>query len=699
MSELPSAPVPDRNETRFALTVFAVCLAFHFWGIGVGWQSKNLPGVEFRQTQTALSAFFIKQENNFSLAYPTPVLGKPWSIPMEFPLYQWTVVVVGKLTGLGLTKAGRAVSITCFYLMLPAVFLLLARWRVAPARRWLVLAVVVTCPLYVFYTRAFLIETMALMFSLWFWVAFERAVAGRNRAWLAVAILAGIGAGLVKVTTFLVFLLPAALWALQQLWASRRDGRWRGDLAWMAGAVAVPFAATLAWLRFADAVKTQNPAAQFLVSANVRDFTLGTNATRFSAEFWLMKERIVAQQLTSVPVMLGCAALAVLAGRSRWREILWCLGVFMAALIGFPVLYAYHDYYYVANTVLLLIAMGLVLVALAESARPRWLVAVVVLVVTGGQAWRYLDWYYPAQSASSDGGDGLTRALRGVTRADEVIVIAGQDWSSLTPYYAARRALMLREDAERNPGQIRMALDQLRDEKLGALVISGPREGRAALIARTAAMGLEATPFFIWRDTAVFLPAARHEENLRHFEEHPYWEVRYAPGVQPPPDRLANAWYEVAKLRPAQRQLFHSMQPTPVRFFSTFGPALNESHGYTAFGAHPVTRLVFALPAGRHTLRAMVLMPVDTYRTDLAADQATDGVEIALAAVGPEGTRQMLYADILDPRNRVEDRGLKELKIEFALDRAGEVELFFGPGAQGRDTRDWISLMGRLVID
>ena len=129
------------RAARMAFGWFVLCVGFHFWGVGVGWESKNLPGVEFRQAQTALSALFIKQENNFSPAYPTPVLGKPWSIPMEFPLYQWTVVVVGKLTGLGLTKSGRAVSIGCFYLMLPAIYLLLARWRVAPRHRWLVLAI------------------------------------------------------------------------------------------------------------------------------------------------------------------------------------------------------------------------------------------------------------------------------------------------------------------------------------------------------------------------------------------------------------------------------------------------------------------------------------------------------------------------------------------------------------------------------
>ena len=700
MSQSPHASSPSRTETRFAFAVFAACLAFHFWGVGIGWESKNLPGVEFRQAQTAISALFIKQENNFSLAYPTPVLGKPWSIPMEFPLYQWTVVLVGKLTGLGITKAGRAVSIACFYLMLPALFLLLARWRVAPGRRWFVLALVVTCPLYIFYARAFLIETMVLMFSLWFWVAFERAVAERNRWWLAVAIVAGTGAGLVKVTTFLLYLIPTALWALQRLWATRRDGRWRGDLVWMAGGVAVPFAATLWWLHFADAVKEQNPLAHFLVSANLSAFSFGTNATRFSAEFWLMKGRIVAQQLTWLPAMLGCAVLALFAARARWREISLCIGAFGAALIIFPVLYAFHDYYYVANTVLLIIAMGLVLVALAESARPRWFVALVVLTVTGGQAWRYLDWYYPVQTRISNGGDGLTQPLRLMTRPDEVLVITGQDWNPMTPYYAQRRALMLRADELLHPSdRLRQALADLGKDKIGALLLADTTEHSFQLNDLLVAYGLDVHPLFCWHNVTVYLRAERRAESVRTLQENDFYEVTWAPGTEPPADRLAGAWYGVASLLPQQLTIFNTIRPRPVRFFSSFGPALGESHGQTTFGAHPTTRLVFALTAGRHMLRGKAMLPVDAYRADLSSDKATDGVEITLAALGPAEARKILYAHILDPRNSLEDRGEKELKIEFSLQQAGEVELFFGPGPQGRDTRDWISLVGPLVID
>ncbi len=37
-----------------------------------------MPGHEFRQTQTALISSYIVQQDNFSLLYETPIVGKPW---------------------------------------------------------------------------------------------------------------------------------------------------------------------------------------------------------------------------------------------------------------------------------------------------------------------------------------------------------------------------------------------------------------------------------------------------------------------------------------------------------------------------------------------------------------------------------------------------------------------------------------------
>ena len=693
---VPARPAGRLNTALWA-GLFFVCLGLHFAGALVGWQSKNLPGVEFRQAQTALSAHFIKADHDFSLAYPTPVLGKPWSVPLEFPLYQWTVVAVSETTGWGITKSGRVVSMACFYLTLPALYLLLARWRIAPRHRWLVLAVVVTCPLYVFYSRAVLIETMALMFSLWFWVAYERAVAARHVGWLGLAILSGAAAGTVKVTTFVLYLLPPAAWSVARLWRERKSGRWRGDLAWMLAAVVLPLAATWGWLRYSDAVRALNPSAQFLRSTGVSNFVLGTPATRVSAELWKMKGHIITQELTWFPVLTGLGLLA-LATRARWREILSCLGVFAVALVAFPELYAYHDYYYVAVAILLMVAMGLVLVALAESAWPRWVVALAALTVVCGQIHGYFGNFYPAQSGISYGGNGLSQSLRALTRPDEYIIVTGQDWNSMTAYYSQRRALMLTWEAEHRPAQMEAALAALDGEKLGALVITGDWQKQSWLIAQGVARGLEAKPLYFWRDTAVFLPVARRADSINRLEEGAFFEVQYAPGVQPYHPQPTGGWYQVATLPLGQKWTFAGMRPTPVRFFSTFGLTLELSNGRLDFGAHPVTRLVFSLPAGHHVLRSTLYFAPDAYRADLAENQKTDGVEVTLSAVEEKDTRRVLGTRLMDPVHRPEDRTRRPLRFEFELPKAQEVELFFGPGPNGRDTRDWIAL-GQLVID
>jgi hypothetical protein len=64
----------------------------------------------FRQSQTALSAFYLIK-NGFSLDYITPVIGEGWSIPFEFPIYQYLVALIYKGINIELTIIGRALSI------------------------------------------------------------------------------------------------------------------------------------------------------------------------------------------------------------------------------------------------------------------------------------------------------------------------------------------------------------------------------------------------------------------------------------------------------------------------------------------------------------------------------------------------------------------------------------------------------------
>ncbi|MEQ1529894.1 MAG: hypothetical protein ABL925_11300, partial [Methylococcales bacterium] len=63
----------------------------------------------FRQTQTALSTYWFFHDG-FKLAYDTPVAGVPWSIPFEFPLYQFIVAGGARVFEISLDTSGRLTS-------------------------------------------------------------------------------------------------------------------------------------------------------------------------------------------------------------------------------------------------------------------------------------------------------------------------------------------------------------------------------------------------------------------------------------------------------------------------------------------------------------------------------------------------------------------------------------------------------------
>ena len=91
-----------KTHWRNAFGIALLCGSLLGWGLSAsrGWDTPGMLGHEFRQTQTALSIQAMQREG-FRLDYPTPILGKPWSIPMEFPLYQLAVSSYCDLTGTG----------------------------------------------------------------------------------------------------------------------------------------------------------------------------------------------------------------------------------------------------------------------------------------------------------------------------------------------------------------------------------------------------------------------------------------------------------------------------------------------------------------------------------------------------------------------------------------------------------------------
>jgi len=663
-----------------------------------------MPGHEFRQTQTALSAYYIQKNHDFSLAYPTPVLGRPWSIPLEFPLYQWTVVGLSNATGLELTKAGRLVSITCFYLTLPFIFLLLGRLGLTWPRRLLALGLVVCCPLYVFYARSFLIETMALMFSMVFLWSYLNLLEKHRAGWWALASLAGSAAGLVKVTTFLFILLPAFGWTCVWLWRERpriAGTSWCKlvpTATWGLSAVVLPFAAVWWWEKFADQTKALNPAADFLVSDRLNGFIFGTSQTRFSPLIWQHHFTILFRDIVAWWAMAGAGIMALVFARRWWAWIALLVGFFFAVQLLLPELYAWHEYYYVANAFMLMLAMGLALCGVLDSRLPRVVAWGLVLAIFGGQIWRYATTDYPMQRGISGGGDALTRTLKAVTDPNDVLVIIGNDWSPEIPYYAQRRALMIRRGMEGDQAGVSRALQQLKGERIGALVLHGNQEKSRWLIDRLVqTYDLEPRPVYRAEDSIVYL----HCRN---------WLNAMPTLAEIKPDNLFEITPEAADEHPLLHHevnmelllddsagIFSGMHPAPWKYYSDVGIDRCGVDGREWFGAHPVTRLWFKVPAGRRHFSVEIELLPEAYAETVPYGDRTDGIELAFLEEPAGGPVRPLFTRRLNPREIEADRGVQRVEYseEFAVGTVVQIAVL--PGPTNSYARDW-ALLGEIEI-
>ena len=704
MKQEQSKENTGRGEKFIAVILFCGLLAFHGWGAGVGWKNLNLPGGEFRQAQTAISAYFIQLNHDFSLDYPTPVLGKPWSVPFEFPLYQWAVVWLSDTTGLDLTKAGRTVNLACFYLSLPALFLLLGRLGLTWPRRLVALGFVLSCPLYILYGRAFLIETLALMFAVWFLAGYLEAIERRSPGWLVLASVAGIGAGLVKVTTFLFILMPALVWTLGWLWQQRpgtKGGGWpalTSRAAWALGTVALPCLATVWWTNYAEAIRALNSTADFLSASNMHSYYFGTGQ-RFAAHLWRQHLVVLLREIAPAGVLAGAALLALVFARRWLGWIAGLLGFFLAVQLIFPVLYAWHEYYYVANAYLLMLAIGLAACGTLESRLPRLVAWGLILALQAGQIWSYLQVQYPMQRAPSNGGSPITQALRVATEPDDVLIIAGNDWSSITPYFARRHALMIRNGMEHDHAYLTSAFSRLHGESVGALILHGAQRDNRELFERVVReFGLDPHPVFTCLDATIYF--------------HRRLRLAAIPLVRAVPDAqflqltaesvadehaLLQHEVELAQLPPSHRRKFAGMSPAPFKYYTTYGTDRMTVDGRDLFSAHPDTRLWFHAPAGRRAILIEAQLAPGAYTESVPAGDRSDGIEVTILVEGPERVRHQVFSRWLNPRDQPADRGLQTFTQEFVLSAGEVVVVEVGPGPQHNAARDW-AVLGRIEI-
>jgi len=405
----------------------------------------------FRQCQTAISVPWLAADLDprRMLVYETPILGAPWRVPFEFPLYQWLAAIVVRLTGWPVGQSCRIVA---------AVFHLACLWPLwrivrtcgGTERLWTLLAsLFLLAPVLHHWSRAALIETTAVFFSLEYLAAMV-AWSRRPAPWrLAAAAAAAVPAVLVKVTTFPPFAVAAGIACLLAEWPRyRAAGRLVPAAVRLLPAV-VPLAVALAclvpWLADADAVKRLNPIAASTTSAALGAWNYGTLIQKLSPQLW-----VGTVLLRAVPEAIGWPGLLVLgaglvAADRRARLVAGGLtGLFLLPFVLFTNLHMVHDYYQVANAPWLVAALAVVVESLSKRLpQPAWIG--LVLLCLGGQACESLRFYLPMEQIdfSRDARLAVARRLKSELDRDDVAVFVGFDWSPEIAFYAERRAVYI----------------------------------------------------------------------------------------------------------------------------------------------------------------------------------------------------------------------------------------------------------------
>ena len=698
MSVPPDEPDLIRPPASgWLVAIFAGMLVLALWLLTRSWHASILDRYEFRQLQTAVAAYWMKADG-FRLDYEFPIFGPPWSVPMEFPLYQWIVATASRLLGSGLEPTARGVSVFFFLATLPAVYGLAGLLPMSPSRQLLVVSAVLASPTYLFYGRTFLIETTALCFSAWFLLAQVRAVRDDRGGLAVLAGLLAVLAGLTKITTFAVFLPPAALLTWLH-WRPRWAGRGQNPAAFRRStllAVAPGLAGLLvaaAWVRHSDRVKDSNPFSGFLTAREMTHWNWGTWSQRLSVETWTHNWLNVSQLVfgLSAIVLLGFCA-AIVPPRYR-RAAAWCAGFFLVGPLVFTNLYYRHDYYYCANALFLLMGAGFLLAGIWDSPRlPRAARLAAVGLFLGSQLALFNDSYGDYHRRESQPPPGIALLVRELVPADDVVLIYGWDWSTLVPYYAQRRVVSVPLGRERETKVLEDILRRLPPRRVTALLIRySDKLPPAPEFIRERANRFQLYPFPVATSAEgdLYLPEDRIPAALAQLRG------RSLPGVTlnaPPPTVPRQASLPGISVATLALPI---LSPHPVSARGEYGLTAGLADGRDAVLAHPISELQFNPPAGATQIEAEVGVVAAAYAPGAAV--ATDGVGVEIFELRPNGLRRVLYCRDLDPARVAADRGPQTIRLEAAGPFSGPVIFRITPGEHGNYNNDW-AYWSRIAI-
>jgi hypothetical protein len=459
---------------------------------------------EFRQTQTALSVWEIR-EHGFSLLHPRlPLFGPPWECPFEYPVFQIAAAAVDSIAPWSnLDVSIRLTNLLFFYLTAIALTWLarlLFDWQTALFTGGMFLF----SPYNVFWSRTSMIEYAATFFGLAYLILFIRWTFKPGRTLFIFTLCLGVLGCLTKSTSFVIPLVVtgtiAGLLGLRLIRPkfsrpaeaqvlpgalnpapSAKDSVFLGrdQIPALITLLIVPLFVGYLYAHYSDLIKEQAPFTAWLSSRHpyTKNWMYGTLVQRLQPHNW--QRLFNRMQYTVMPNFAGAMVIGLFAlpvrlrrfaevpGGNFWTGCSLALAPFIGILLFYN-LYVVHTYYLIACAPFLALFAGVGLALVFTLLRTRFVRAVFVLLLIGLGLHEWsgrIGEMVGAPKTVDPRVSCLSEAAHFINPNEPVIIVSATEWSAFAPYYLKRRAFMAL--LENKPVDIQPLLDQDYFKKCG----------------------------------------------------------------------------------------------------------------------------------------------------------------------------------------------------------------------------------------
>ena len=422
------------KQRKILSILLILAITMNIWLILTGFNYNLLDEHGFRQAQTAISVYYYLK-NGIQLDYLTPVFGYPWRVLFEFPTYQIIVAIFTKITHMKLDQSGRLISMVFFYLCFMPLNGILNSIKVESITKKIIYILVLTSPIYIFWSRTFLIESTALFLGLCF--IYYSLIFFQNKNflnWILCTIFFVLGI-LTKVTTILPCCVVSGLLILY-LYRSKINIK---SITYYIISIFITFILLLIWTKYADTFKNMNEFGKHITSSALNTWNFGTLTQRLSLEFW---HQIISFSTINIGIALFLCIIIFLL--FFYNEILlWILFIsYCSGFLIFTNLYYVHTYYHYANYIYAIVFMGIIIgKCINRNGKSGYLLLGICLA---SNLYAYFKGYYVSQSNPHNAVDiiKLSQTIKNNSKPTDIMLICGDDWNSEIPYYSERYAIM-----------------------------------------------------------------------------------------------------------------------------------------------------------------------------------------------------------------------------------------------------------------